>query len=197
MDPFSSRVLLEFEDVFRDEEEEEEEEEDEDDVVFFELRVDLLEEAFLFILSSSSLWLFSGCVFACRRRVSGFYRSGKWRGKNRVFRFFASSPANKAKHHLLPTITFNHSLSKAISLSDVRFCCEDLNHRRDLYDQGHSLQPSVVSLPRAARQQLQHERLTPPRHEHQRGPLPSRRPLQCSVRPSTHHIQPLVARPFH
>ena len=63
MDPFSSRVLLEFEDVFRDEEEEEEEE-DEDDVVFFELRVDLLEEAFLFILSSSSLWLFSGCVFA-------------------------------------------------------------------------------------------------------------------------------------
>ena len=63
MDPLFSRVLLEFEDVFRDEEEEEEEE-DEDDVVFFELRVDLLEEAFLFILSSSSLWLFSGCVFA-------------------------------------------------------------------------------------------------------------------------------------
>jgi hypothetical protein len=50
------------------------------------------------------------------------------------------------------------SLSKVISLSDVRSCCEDLNHLRDLYDQGHSLQSSVVSLPGAARQQLQHEK---------------------------------------
>ena len=194
MDPFSSRVLLEFEDVFRDEEEEEEEE-DEDDVVFFELRVDLLEEAFLFILSSSSLWLFSGCVFAVVASRFWFFIVREIGGQKSSLQIFCI--AVQAKHHLRPTITFNHSLSKAISLSDVRFCCEDLNHRRDLYDQGHSLQPSVVSLPGAARQQLQHERLTPPRHEHQRGPLPSRRPLQCSVRPSTHHIQPLVARPFH
>jgi hypothetical protein len=112
MDPFSSRVLLEFEDVFRDEEDEEEEE-DEDDVVFFELRVDLLEEAFLFILSSSSLWLFSGCVFAVvASRFWFFYRSGNWRGKNRVFRFlfrfFAS--AQQAKHHLLPTLP-SHSIT--------------------------------------------------------------------------------------
>ena len=112
MDPLFSRVLLEFEDVFRDEEEEEEEE-DEDDVVFFELRVDLLEEAFLFILSSSSLWLFSGCVFACRRRVSGFYRSGKWRGKNRVFRFFAS-PAQQHKQHKAPSITYHHIQSQPL-----------------------------------------------------------------------------------
>ena len=50
------------------------------------------------------------------------------------------------------------SLSKVISLSDVRSCCEDLNHLRDLYDQGQSLQSRVVSLPGAARQQLQQEK---------------------------------------
>ena len=112
MDPLFSRVLLEFEDVFRDEEEEEEEE-DEDDVVFFELRVDLLEEAFLFILSSSSLWLFSGCVFACRRRVlvCGFYRSGKKEGQKSSLQIFCIAGPQQAK---APSTSYHHIQSQPL-----------------------------------------------------------------------------------
>ena len=52
------------------------------------------------------------------------------------------------------------SLSKVISLSDVRSCCEDLNHLRDLYDQGHSLQSKEWPFPTTEDDRLEQRILT-------------------------------------